>query len=104
LNRRAIAITAASTSGTWFYSTNNGSTWAAVGGVSTASAKLLAADGATRLYFKPNANFKGTVASALTFRAWDRTTGGNGTNVNVGVGGGTTAFSKFGDSASIVVT
>jgi hypothetical protein len=103
LNRRAIAITAASTSGTWFYSTNNGSTWAALGAVSTASAKLLAADGLTRLYFKPNAGFKGTIASAITFRAWDRTTGGNGTNANVGVGGGTTAFSKLADTAAIVV-
>jgi hypothetical protein len=102
--KTGIAITAASTSGTWFYSLNNGSTWAALGGVSTASAKLLAADGATRLYFKPNANFKGTIASAITFRAWDRTTGTNGSNVNVGVGGGTTAFSATGDTATIVMS
>jgi regulation of enolase protein 1 (concanavalin A-like superfamily) len=101
--KTGIAITAASTSGTWFYSLNNGSTWAALGTVSAASAKLLAADGLTRLYFKPNANFKGTIASAITFRAWDRTMGVNGSNASVGVGGDTTAFSKFADTASIVV-
>jgi ELWxxDGT repeat protein len=79
-----IALTAVSiTSGSWFYSTNNGSTWLALGSVSTSNAKMLAADAQTRLYFKPNAGFKGTIASAITFRAWDRSTGGNGTNVNV---------------------
>jgi Tol biopolymer transport system component len=101
--KTGIAVTAASTSGTWFYSTNNGSTWAALGAVGTASAKLLAADGLTRLYFKPNLGFRGTIASAITFRAWDRTAGANGANANVGAGGLTTPYSKFADTASIVV-
>jgi hypothetical protein len=101
--KTGIAVTAASTSGTWFYSTNNGSTWAALGAVGTASAKLLAADGLTRLYFKPNLGFRGTIASAITFRAWDRTAGANGANANVGAGGLTTPYSKFADTAAIVV-
>ena len=29
----------------------------------------------TRLYFQPNANFNGTVTNAITFRAWDQTSG-----------------------------
>lgn len=98
-----IAVTAASASGTWYYSTNNGTTWSLLGAPHTYSARLLAADGATRIYFKPNAGFQGTLASALSFRAWDRTTGINGGLADVTVAGGITAFSKYGDTASIVV-
>ncbi|MEA3207025.1 MAG: hypothetical protein QOE70_82 [Chthoniobacter sp.] len=74
-----IAITAAdTTNGTWFYSTDGGANWNALGAVSAASARLLAADASTRLYFQPNANYNGTLANAITFRAWDQTSGGNG--------------------------
>jgi hypothetical protein len=98
-----ITVTAASTSGTWYYSTNNGTTWSLLGAPHTYSARLLAADGATRVYFKPNSGFQGTIAAALSFRAWDRTTGINGGLADVTAAGGTTAFSKYGDTASIVV-
>src|SRR5262249_35099151 len=75
-----IALTATDTSsGSWFYSTNGGTTWTAVGAVSNASALLLAADANTRLYFQPAANFNGTVSNAITFRAWDQTSGTAGT-------------------------
>ncbi|MCA9049689.1 MAG: DUF4347 domain-containing protein, partial [Planctomycetaceae bacterium] len=78
-----IAVTAANTTnGTWWYSINNGSTWAALGAVSSTSARLLAADSQTRIYFQPNAGFSGTIASAITFRAWDRTSGANGSLVS----------------------
>src|SRR5258708_31943005 len=51
---RSIAITATdTTSGTWFYSTNNGATWLAVGAVSANNARLLAANANNRLYFQP---------------------------------------------------
>jgi hypothetical protein len=74
-----IAVTATdTTNGTWFYSTNGGTTWNAVGAVSNSNALLLAADANTRLYFQPNANWNGTTANAITFRAWDQTTGTNG--------------------------
>ncbi len=51
-----IAVTAADTSnGTWFYSIDAGATWADLGAVTDTSARLLAADANTRLYFQPNA-------------------------------------------------
>src|SRR5206468_1779445 len=58
----------------------------------------------TRLYFQPNANYNGTVASAVTFRAWDQSSGSNGALANTSVNGGTTAFSTALDTASITVT
>ena len=99
-----IAITGANaTNGTWFYSTNNGSNWNALGAVANNNALLLAADASTRLYFQPNANFNGAIANAITFRAWDQTSGSNGTKVSTAVNGGTTAFSTATDTASLVV-
>ena len=65
-----IALTAAdTTNGTWYYSTNGGTNWLALGAVAGNNARLLAADANTRLYFQPNANYNGTQASAITFRA-----------------------------------
>src|SRR5262249_59115065 len=66
------------TNGSWFYPINTGTNWIALGAVTNANARLLAADANTRLYFQPNADFNGTIASAITFRAWDQTTGVNG--------------------------
>ena len=75
-----IAVTAAdTTNGAWWYSTDNGASWNALGAVANNNARLLAADANTRLYFQPNANYSGTLASALTFRAWDQTSGTSGT-------------------------
>ncbi|MFO0699340.1 MAG: DUF4347 domain-containing protein, partial [Nitrospira sp.] len=74
-----IAITAAdTTNGTWFYSINNGSSWNALGAVANNNARLLAADANTRLYFQPNANYNGTITNAITFHAWDQSSGTNG--------------------------
>ncbi|HYC46138.1 MAG TPA: cadherin-like domain-containing protein, partial [Burkholderiales bacterium] len=99
-----IAVTAASTTnGSWFYSTNNGTAWNALGAVADNNARLLAADASTRLYFQPNANFNGTLANAVTFRAWDRTSGTNGTLASTSTNGGTTAFSSATDTASLTV-
>ncbi|MEQ1829122.1 MAG: DUF4347 domain-containing protein, partial [Pirellula sp.] len=68
-----IAITAVdTTNGSWWYSTNGGTNWSSLGSVSESNARLLAADADNRLYFQPNANYNGTVAAAITFRAWDR--------------------------------
>jgi ELWxxDGT repeat protein len=98
-----IAVTRVDTThGTWFYSINNGTTWLTLG-ASTTVAKLLAVNGQTRLYFKPTPGFTGTVAQAISFRAWDRTTGGNGGTADVTTAGGATAFSRYGDTASVSV-
>ncbi len=92
-----VAITAAdTTNGTWFYSTNNGATWNALGAVSDANARLLAEDGSTRLYFQANADYHGTLANAITFRAWDQTSGINGGVAAVATGEADTVRDNFG--------
>ncbi|MDA1250804.1 MAG: DUF4347 domain-containing protein [Planctomycetota bacterium] len=79
-----IAITAVdSTFGSWWYSTDNGATWNSFGAVSESDARLLAADVSTRIYFQPNANWNGTLTNAITFRAWDQTSGTNGGTANL---------------------
>jgi hypothetical protein len=99
-----IAVTAASTNnGTWYYSVNNGAVWLALGSVGNSAARLLAADAATRLYFRPNSGFQGTVNSALTFRAWDRTQGTNGGVLSTSVNGGASAFSTAQVTASLTI-
>ncbi|MBW4500366.1 MAG: DUF4347 domain-containing protein [Scytonema hyalinum WJT4-NPBG1] len=99
-----IAITNANiTNGSWFYSTDDGSSWAALGSVSDANARVLAADGTTRVYFQPNANFNGSIGNALTFRAWDQTSGTNGGSANTTISGGATAFSIATDTVAITI-
>lgn len=89
-----IALTDSDSShGTWFYTINGGSTWTAVGAVSEASALLLAANADARLYFQPSADFNGTVDHAISFLAWDQTSGSNGATADVTANGGSTAFS-----------
>ena len=70
------------TNGTWYYTTNAGSTWTAVGAVSSASSLLLADNASTRLYFRPTFGFTGSSTAALTLRAWDQTSGSAGTKVD----------------------
>jgi hypothetical protein len=99
-----IAVTGVSgSSGTLYYSSNGGTTWATVGAVSDSSALLLKADVNTRIYFQPNANFNGTVNDVLTFRAWDQTSGTAGTKADVSVNGGTSAFSTSTDTVALTV-
>ena len=100
-----IAVTATSAAnGTWWYSTDNGATWLAMGTVSGASARLLAADAQTRVYFQPTANFSGAVASSLTLRAWDRTNGlANGSLGTTATNGGTSAYSVATDTVTVNV-
>ena len=102
---KGIAITAtAEANGTWYYSTNGGTNWAAVGAVADTSALLLADDANTRLYFAPAANFNGSAAGALTLRAWDQNSGSAGTKVSTATNGGTTAFSSATDTVDVTVT
>src|SRR3990170_5922776 len=99
-----IAVTAANTSnGSWWYSKNNGTNWYALGAVTNKNARLLAADASTRIYFAPNTNYYGTLANAITFRAWDQTSGSNGGLANTTNNGGSKAFSTAIDTASLTV-
>ena len=100
-----IAITAAdTTNGSWFYSTDGGTNWNALGSVIDTDARLLAADTNTRIYFQPNANYNGPVTNAITFRAWNQTAGANGGTANTTTNGGSSAFSIATDTADITVT
>lgn len=100
-----IAVTALNTTnGSYQFSLNGGTNWTAFGTVSEASARLLSVGANTLIRFQPNANFTGTVANAVTFRAWDQTSGVDGGVANVTVNGGTTAFSTATETASITVS
>jgi len=100
-----IAITVAdTTNGTWFYSTNGGTNWNALVGVSNTNARLLAANPDTRLYFQPSADYNGTLTNGLTFRAWDSFSGVNGSTADTTNNGGITAFSTATDTVAITVT
>ena len=99
-----IAITSANTdNGSWWYSINNGTDWNPLTDVSNSNARLLAADGNTRIYFQPNTDFSGDIKNAIVFRAWDQTTGNNGDNADTSTSGDTSAFSNMTDIASIQV-
>jgi Domain of unknown function (DUF4347)/FG-GAP-like repeat len=89
------------TNGNWWYSLDDGSEWKPLGIVSKNSAKLLAANSSTRLYFQPNPGFSGVIPNGLSFNAWDRSTGANGGNADVTITGSITSFSS--ESATIQV-
>ena len=82
-----IAIVGADTTrGNWWYSLDNGASWALFAGpslpaMSGSRALHLVADGNTRIYFQPTVpNFNGALPIALSYRAWDRSDGvANGT-------------------------
>jgi parallel beta-helix repeat protein len=86
--------------GTWQFSTDGGTVWTNVGTVSDTSALLLRAT--DRLRFVPDA--QNADSAAVTFRAWDQTSGSTGTKADTSVNGGTTAFSAATETASITVT
>ena len=90
--------------GAWEYSIDGGTTWADLGVPSLSAARLLAADAQTRIRFRPNANWYGTVSAGIRFRAWDRTNFGNGDEVTMTAAGGSTPFSLASETASITVT
>src|SRR5262249_6839064 len=85
------------------YSLNGGTTWTALGSVTATSARLLAADADNRVYCRAAANVSGQFATALTFRAWDQTTGTDGGPADTSTNGGTTAFSTAPDPAAATV-
>ncbi len=100
-DHQGIALVGADTKhGKWQYSTD-GSTWTDTGKVNAASALLLAPD--AKLRFVPSANFNGTLAKAISFRAWDQSSGTNGGRASVNASAGMTPFSKALDTASLLV-
>ncbi|MBL8826026.1 MAG: hypothetical protein JNM18_03515, partial [Planctomycetaceae bacterium] len=99
-----IAITGSDTAhGSWEYSLNDGTSWLALGTPSATAARLLAADPATRVRFVPANNYLGQISSALTFHAWDLTSGANGGTEDVTTNGGATAYSTASDTISVAV-
>ncbi len=99
-----IAVTAVdSNHGTWQYTVDSGATWANCNAVSASAAVLLASDTATSLRFLPGADWNGTLETAITFVAWDQTSGTAGGIGDTTARGGTTAFSVEAETASITV-
>ena len=77
-----IALTGADSTGNgvWYFSTDNGANWTAVTAVSAGNALLLRPE--DRLAYAPGANWAGTLTEALSFRAWDQTSGSAGGRVD----------------------
>ncbi len=90
--------------GQWWFSTDAGSNWNALGSVAETSARLLSADNNTFIYFQPNPDYNGTVSDTISFRAWDRSTGTNGSLQDTSTNGGTTSYSTEIETASISIT
>ncbi len=98
-----IAITGTDTAnGSWEFALD-GNTWSPLGTVSLGASRLLAADANTRIRFVPNANFFGTVTSAIHFHAWDQTSGANGGLADITSNGGATAYSSAFATAALNV-
>jgi hypothetical protein len=96
-----IAITSDTGAGTWQWF--NGKTWAALPGVSSASALLL--PNADSLRFMPLDDLapNATGSATLTYLAWDQTTGTAGLLHALTNTGGTSAFSSAAATASMFV-
>ncbi|NJL09943.1 MAG: hypothetical protein HC908_06450 [Calothrix sp. SM1_7_51] len=104
LSLTGIAITSTATDGIWYYSINNGNSWTQLPtDISETNAFLLAAS--ARIYFQANTGFTGDITNAISFRAWDTTSGTNGERANTSGrrNGGATAFSTDIDTAAITV-
>lgn len=98
---RGIAVTAVDNSqGTWQFTTNGGTSWTDFGTLSDNNARLLADDGKTRIRLL--ATSAGTVSNAISFRAWDRTSGSNGGIADATINGGSTAFSVNVETATAI--
>jgi hypothetical protein len=86
--------------GAWQYSLDGGNNWSDVSAVSNTTALLLRST--DRLRFVPDG--RNADAVALTFYAWDQTTGTAGAQVDASVRGGTTAFSLTDGTSNLTVS
>jgi hypothetical protein len=101
---RGIAVTnVVHGSGAWQFSTDGGASWRPFANPTDSTARLLAADANTFVRFSPSTDFNGTVASALTFRAWDQSSGTAGYTADTTTNGGSSAFSTATATAGITV-
>jgi subtilisin-like proprotein convertase family protein len=101
-NPLGIAVTSVENShGQWQYSTNGGSSWQNLAGVSLTSARLLGP--AHYVRFMPNPDFNSQVATSptLAFKAWDQTAGAAGGTGDTTVG---SAYSAATAVATLPVT
>jgi uncharacterized delta-60 repeat protein len=106
----AIAITALNTSlGTWQYSLDGGFNWLTIradliNSSANELALLLGSNDQIRLL--PFGDLNGALSDAITFRAWDQSSGTAGQYVVIPPGGtgGSSAFSSASDTASLTVT
>ena len=90
------------TNGTWEYSLDGGVSWNPVIGVSFTNALLLPST--ARLRFIPLPDFNSTIPNAITFHAWDQSSGTAGSTVDLtGLLGGSNAFSLNSETASLTV-
>jgi uncharacterized repeat protein (TIGR01451 family) len=98
-----IAITHADTSeGTWWYTTNNGTTWTQMTAITGSNVLQLVANANTRLYFQPTVpDWNGQIANGLTFRAWDQfNPSAPGTPVANGTYADLSAITNYGQNAT----
>ena len=72
---KGIAVVGANAAlGKLYFSVDGGVKWfTPTFAISDTAALVLKADGLARVYFRPNAGVEGTIADALTIRAWDGT-------------------------------
>lgn len=99
---KGIALIGVTGAGSWQFSTD-GVAFTNVGAVSPSTALLLS--DADQIRFVPNPLTNGT--ATFTFRAWDQTTGADGSFVNLSATssrGGSTAFSTATATGSITIT
>src|SRR5204863_82671 len=88
--------------GLWEFSTDGGATWTGFGNPKTNAARLLSDASGNRIRWNPNADFNGT--ATFTCRAWDRTTGTDGSSADTTVNGGTSTSSTVGTNGSTADT
>jgi hypothetical protein len=110
---KGIAVTKVNQAlGHVYFSTNNGASWFTYSTLTTLSeqtALLLKADASTRVFFRPHVGVEGTIADAMTIRAWDTTDNKVTLNVNqvnlysINSTGGITPYSGATDTVSLTV-
>jgi hypothetical protein len=100
---KGIAIySAIATNGTWQYSTNSGSSWSTISGLSATIHLLLTGAGTTnRIRFVPAANYNGT--ASISFRAWDTRTGSGGSTVTISSTGRYSKYSSGTATATVTI-
>ncbi|MGL6111744.1 MAG: DUF4347 domain-containing protein, partial [Rubrivivax sp.] len=104
---KAIAITALNTGlGAWQYSLDGGAHWLTIdaAGINSSTNELALLLGPTaKIRLLPFGDLNGTLSDAITFRAWDMSSGSEGQYVTISATGGASAFSAASDTASITV-